>query len=202
MRVAAAKVTAEASSTAVAPARSAASSASKSAAASSASTVSTSASRSLQPRSGGRGQRLGSSANARLEQRHQVDRISPGVALLHALGGRQLRRQRREHRLGLLPAGQVERLQRLVGEVEHVADLEVAVVGAGGEQHVGELLGRGARPHGRDQRPLGALGVAHLDEARGTSGQPRRARRRRRAAAQAETAAARRRSAATSARPW
>ena len=39
----------------------------------------------------------------------------------------------------MLPADDVERLERLVGEVERMADLDVAVVGGGREQHVGHL---------------------------------------------------------------
>ena len=49
----------------------------------------------------------------------------------------------REHRLGALPAGRVERLERLVHEVEHVADLEVAVIGRGGEEHISDALASG-----------------------------------------------------------
>ena len=64
----------------------------------------------------------------------------------------------------MLPAGDVERLERLVGEVGRVADLDVAVVGDRREQHVGHLGAGGARAHGRDHAALGALVVAHLDE--------------------------------------
>ena len=108
-----------------------------------------------------------------LEQRDQVDRVAPGVRLLHPLGERELRRQRGEHRLRALPAGDVERLERLVDEVERVAAVEVAVVGRGREEHVGELLGRRARADGRDERALGALRVAHLDEAAEPAREPR-----------------------------
>ena len=38
------------------------------------------------------------------------------------------------------------------------------MVGGGREEHVGELLRRGARADRRDERTLRALGVAHLDE--------------------------------------
>ena len=77
-----------------------------------------------------------------------------------------LRRERREDELGeaAVPADDVERLERLVREVEDVAGADVAVVGRRGEEHVRELPVVGARAHGRDDAALGALRVAHLDE--------------------------------------
>ena len=122
-----------------------------------------------------RGQRLGQLGERAVEQRDEVDRVPPRVRLLHPLGDGELRRQRREHRLGALPAGDVERLERLVDEVERVAAVEVAVVGRGGEEHVGELVRRRAAADGGDERALRALGVAHLDEAAEPAREPRRA---------------------------
>ena len=90
--------------------------------------------------------------------------MAPGVVLLHPLRRGDLRGNRREHRLGPFPAGDVERLERLVREVEGVSEIEVAVIGRGGEEHVRELVRRRAGTHGGDDRALGALGVAHLDE--------------------------------------
>ena len=103
------------------------------------------AARRLRPRASG------SSRERALEQRDEVDRVPPGVRLLHPLGEGELRRQRPEHRLGALPAGDVERLERLVDEVERVPAVEVAVVGRGGEEHVRELARRRAR-RGRPRR--------------------------------------------------
>jgi len=90
-------------------------------------------------------------------------RPPPGVRLLHALRVGVSPRQRREHALGEIPAGDVERLQRLVGEVEHVTAGQVAMVGRGGEEHVGQRLRLKARPHGGEQAAFGAGGVADLD---------------------------------------
>ena len=118
------------------------------------------------------GERLGQLLEGGFEQRDEVDRVAPGVGLLHPLGERELRRQRGQHRLGPLPARGVERLQGLVDEVERVPAVQVAVVGGGGEEHVGELLRRGAGANGRDDRPLRAVGVAHLDEAAEPAAQP------------------------------
>jgi len=86
-----------------------------------------------------RGNRARKLAHAALEQGNEVDRIPPRVRLLHPFGAGELRRQRGEHRLRGLPPSDVERLERLVDEVERVAAVEIAVVGRGGEEHVGEL---------------------------------------------------------------
>ena len=133
----------------------------------------TSASRPFQvPRSGSRGQCLREPRECALEQRGEVDRVAPRVRLLHPLGEGELRGERPEHRLGALPAGDVQRLERLVHEVERVAAVEVAVVGGSGEEHVRELGRRRAGADGRDERALGALRVADLDEAAEPVGEP------------------------------
>ena len=64
----------------------------------------------------------------------------------------------------MLPPGVVEGLERLVGEVRHVAGLEVAVVGGRREEEVGRLAVIGTAAEGRDEAALGPLGVPHLDE--------------------------------------
>ncbi len=111
------------------------------------------------------GERLRKLSERALEQHDEVDRVAPRVRLLHPLGARELRGERGEHRLGAVPAGHVERLERLVHEVERVAAVEVAVVGGGGEEHVCERARRRACPDRGHQRALRALGVADLDEA-------------------------------------
>jgi hypothetical protein len=75
-----------------------------------------------------------------VEQRDEIDRVPPGIRLLHPVRAGQLRRQRRQHGLRVLPAGDVERFQRLVDEVEGVPTVEVAVISRSREEHVGELL--------------------------------------------------------------
>jgi len=77
-----------------------------------------------------------------LKQVGEVDGVAPRVGLLHPLGARELRGQRREHRLGTLPPCDVERFERLVDEVERMAAVQIAVVGRRREQHVGELARR------------------------------------------------------------
>jgi len=101
---------------------------------------------------------------ALLQQLDDVDWIPPGVALLHALRLRNLRRQRGQHRFGSIPAGDVQGLQRLVDEIEYMAGVEVAVVRRRREEHVRELRRRRARTNCRDERALRALRVTHLDE--------------------------------------
>jgi hypothetical protein len=55
------------------------------------------------------------------------------------------------------PAGQVECFQGLVGEVEHVPDLKVAVVGGGRKEHGGDAAARVRRHH----RLAGTNAAAH-----------------------------------------
>src|SRR5207248_1063889 len=64
-----------------------------------------------------------------LEDGDEVDRMAPLVCLLHPLRVGVLGGEAREHRLGALPAGGVESLERLVREVEDVAAADVAVIG-------------------------------------------------------------------------
>src|SRR5947209_10919765 len=99
-----------------------------------------------------------------LEEGDEVDRVAPGVCLLHPLGGGELRRKRGEYRLGSLPAGDVERLERLVDEVERVPAVEVAVIGSGREEHVSQLARRCADANSRNECTFGTLGVAYVDE--------------------------------------
>ena len=96
---------------------------------------------------------------------HQVDRAAPGVGFLHAAGVGVAAGEGADDRLGEVPAGDVEGFEGLVGEVEHVAAGQVAVVGGGGEEHVGDggLVDSGL--NGREQAAFGAGGVAHVDEA-------------------------------------
>jgi hypothetical protein len=65
--------------------------------------------------------------------------FAPRVRLFHPLGACELRRQRGEHRLGGIPARDVERLERFVHEVEGVSAVEVPVIRRGREQHVRDL---------------------------------------------------------------
>ena len=122
---------------------SASSSASTIAAGSSPSSVSTSASTAVQP------PRRRAAASASGSCREGAARAArpgrPGCARRSpppSARRRRARRQAGEHRFGALPAGDVERLERLVDEVERVPAVEVAVVGGGREEHVGELCRR------------------------------------------------------------
>jgi len=62
------------------------------------------------------------------------------------------------------PSGDIERFEGLVGEVQDVPDIQVAVVRGSSEEHVGHLDMVGSRTHRRDDAALGPFGVAHLDE--------------------------------------
>jgi len=158
-------VTADATSTSLAPCSSAATSASRLVLGSSPSTgappIAAGSERRRQP------------LECRFEQCDEVDRIPPGVGLLHPLGERELGGKTRQHALGAVPTGDVEGLERLVHEVEGVATVEVAVIGRGRKEHFGELHRRRTGTNGRDDRPLRAFCVAHLDETAEPECEPR-----------------------------
>ncbi len=107
IRIAAAKVTAEASSTSVAPSRSASSSASmrrRRLAFEQRRDERVAADPSCPRLSAPAASASGSSLERALEQRGEVDGVAPRVRLLHPLGEGELSGQRREHGLGALPA--------------------------------------------------------------------------------------------------
>ena len=115
-------------------------------------------------RAGSGDQRIVELGEGTLEEVDDVHRVPPRVRLLHALGARELRRQRGQHCLGCIPTRDVERLQGFVHEVQRVATVEIAVIGRGSEEHVRELAGRRSATHGRDERPLGTLRISDVDE--------------------------------------
>ena len=150
-----------------APSRSAASSASTIACGSSPSSARTSASRPRQPPSGRPpSSAVGQLGEGPLQERDQVDRVAPGVRLLHAR-----RRWRRTGARLVRTASACSQptrssgLERLVDEVERVAAVEVAVVGAAAKSMSASSAGVGAGARSRsDERALGPSRVAHLDE--------------------------------------
>jgi len=85
-------------------------------------------------------ERLRQLGEGALQQRHEVDRVAPGVRFLHPRGSGELCRQRAEHGLRPLPACDIERLECLVHEIERMTSLEVAVIGSRREQQVGQLV--------------------------------------------------------------
>ena len=91
--------------------------------------------------------------------------MPPGVELLRPPRHREPGHEAGQDRRCLLPADHVEQLARLVDEVERVPTVEEEVIGRRGRQNVG----KGGRRHaggGRGQeRALGAIGVADVDEA-------------------------------------
>ena len=61
----------------------------------------------------------------------------------------------------MLPADQVEDLERLVDEVEQVAAIGEAALGRGDEHELGHLHGRSAAGDGGEQGALGAVAMTH-----------------------------------------
>ena len=86
--------------------------------------------------------------------------------------------------------------------VKRVATVEIAAVGGGCEEHVCELPRGGTAADSRDQCPLSALGVAHLDEPAKPARQPRRFERTTGERPSGKRGGCIPESAATSARPW
>ena len=64
----------------------------------------------------------------------------------------------------MFPTDVVERLERLIGKVGDVPDLDIAMVGCRSEEHVCHLPVIRAGADCRNDAPLGPLRVAHLDE--------------------------------------
>ena len=85
--------------------------------------------------------------------------MPPGVLFFAAAGGHQLVNNRRQHVFRMLPADQVQQLERLVGEVEQVPSPGVEAVGGGGEDQVGQFGRRCAVVDSGPQCALGAVAV-------------------------------------------
>ena len=78
--------------------------------------------------------RSGSSAGCSLAQRDEIDRLAPGGRFLGAARRHHLADHGRQHRRRVLPADQVEALERLVDEVERVPAIGEGAIGLGREQ--------------------------------------------------------------------
>ncbi len=90
--------------------------------------------------------------------------MPPGVRFFHAGGPGVIADQTGQHLFRLIPADVIQRLKSLVGEVRRMAGVDIAVIGDGGEEHVGHLLVVCAGAHRRDDAAFGPFGIAHLDE--------------------------------------
>ena len=97
----------------------------------------------------------------RPQQGNEVDGVAPGIAFLGTACLHQFPGDGRKHRCRMLPADQVERLERLVDEVEQVAAIGEAAFGRSDEHELGHLHGRSTGGDGGEQGALGAVAMAH-----------------------------------------
>ena len=77
-----------------------------------------------------------------LAKRDKIDRLAPLGRFLGAARRHHLADDCRQQRGSMLPADQVEALERLVDEIERVSVVGEGPLGLGGEQGVGERGGR------------------------------------------------------------
>ena len=75
-------------------------------------------------------------------QRNKIIGLAPGGRFLGATGLHHLTDDSGQHSRRVLPANQIEALERLVDEVERVSSVGVCPFGAGREQSIGEHGGR------------------------------------------------------------
>ena len=90
--------------------------------------------------------------------------MAPGIPLLAADCGAQPVDQRGQNPVGMVPSDAVEQLERLVDEVDHVAAVEIEMVGGRGHDHVGDVGAGRALPHRGQQAAFRPLGAADLDK--------------------------------------
>ena len=124
--------------------------------------------------------------------RHAVDSSAPRAAAIWptTLGSTSA---------GMLPADEIETLERLVDEVERMSGIGIGAVGLGGQEEIRERGRRGVAGDGGEHGALGRLAMAHghpapqpaLERGKVRSGSPSGARSRR-GAAPSQSAATRR----------
>ena len=97
-----------------------------------------------------------------LTQRNEINRLAPGGRFLGATSRYHLADDRRQHNRRMVPANQVETLERLVDEVERVSGFGKRPLGCSRKQCIGEPSRRDTPRNRREQRPLGRLAMAHV----------------------------------------
>ncbi len=95
-----------------------------------------------------------------LANRDQVDRIAPHVGFLHPLAQRVTARKTRAHWLGEIARAVIERLERIVGEVQNMTCGQVAMVRSGGEHQAASTGASAPARTGGGYAALGTLAVA------------------------------------------
>ena len=113
-------------------------------------------------RGGLRANSSGICAGRFVAERDKIDRLAPFGRFLGAARRHHLADDGRQQRGRMLPADQVEALERLVDEVERVSAVGEGPFGLGREQGVGERGGRKTGSDPREQGALGRLAMANL----------------------------------------
>ena len=97
-----------------------------------------------------------------IAERNKINRLAPGGRFLGATGRHHLTDDGRQHSRRVLPADQVEALERLVDEVERMSGIGERPLGLGREQGIGEHGRRETGRNRREQSALGRLAMAHV----------------------------------------
>ena len=73
------------------------------------------------------------------QQGHQIDGMSPGIALFAAHRGAQRSDQGRQNSAGVFPTNPIQQFESFVGEVHHMAVFQVEMIGCGCDDDVSQL---------------------------------------------------------------
>jgi hypothetical protein len=97
-----------------------------------------------------------------ITQRKKIHRLAPGSRFLGAARRHHLAHDRRQHGRCVLPADQVEALERLVDEVERMSAIGERPLGFGREQGIRKHSRRETRRNRGEEGPLGRVAMAHF----------------------------------------
>ena len=96
-----------------------------------------------------------------MAQRDEIYGLSPRGRLLGAARGNHLTNNGRQHGGSVLPADEVEALERLVDKVERMSAVGKGAVGLGRQQEAGEFARGTSARNGRQHGTLGSFTMAH-----------------------------------------
>ena len=100
-----------------------------------------------------------------LAQSDEIDRLAPCCSFLCTAGCRHLANHARQHVGGMLPADQIETLERLVDEIKRMSAIGVDAIGLGRKKQIGECGRRGAAFNSSQYGTLGRIAMPHGDPA-------------------------------------
>src|SRR5689334_12717993 len=97
-----------------------------------------------------------------IAKRHKINGLPPRGRFFGATRCHHLTDYGRQHNCCMLPADQVETLERLVDEVERVSGVAEHPLGLSRKQDIGEHGWRKTRGNCREQGPLGGLAMTNV----------------------------------------